>query len=76
MIVTLIESLKFYINEYGDRLYLTVFISVYTFIILFDGLLIYFLGMHIGYISRNNTTIEVVEKSEKDKTFKDVRYIY
>ena len=73
MIITLIESLKFYVNEYGDKLYLTVFISFYTFMVLLDVLIMYFFSMHIGYICRNNSTIETVEKSEKDKTFKDVR---
>ncbi len=72
MIITLLDAFKYYLNEYGDKLYLTVFLCIYVIMTLLNGLIIYFFGVHVSYIGRNNTTIETVEKCEKDKSVKDV----
>ena len=68
MDVTLIQSLSFYINEYGDNLILTIYCLIYFFMILLTALLVYFLYLHISLLVSNLTTIDYMEKSRDNES--------
>jgi hypothetical protein len=66
MSFTLIDSLRFYINEFGDNLILTIYSITYFFTIGLTILLCYFFYLHISLLCKNLTTIDYIEKGYLD----------
>lgn len=75
--ITLIEGLKFYINEYGNNFVLSVYLVSFFLIVTFNCILLYFFYLHALLLIYNITTIEYIEKGRDNitKTEKNIFFI-